>query len=169
MQTSPTTTTNMETPINDPSDITQNQRPCPRSRMQKDMARSPRQEPCNGSVAECHARASVVLATLGAGILVTRKGTQAHRIMGRIWTGIAVIAGLNTFRLRDPEGKLMWFHGLSTISISSAIAGVYYARTKKITRHKKLMGVAYATAALTGIAVFTSPKRVPTASPATSS
>ncbi|CAN7400416.1 DUF2306 domain-containing protein [Neorhizobium sp. LjRoot104] len=87
---------------------------------------------------QIHVAAVLPAAVLGAYILVNRKGTPAHRLLGKIWMVLMVITSLSSFFIHEID----LFHGFSPIHLLSisvlvgAWRAVTAARAKNIRAHK---------------------------------
>lgn len=86
-----------------------------------------------------HVMAVVPAAVLGAYLLLRRKGTPVHRLLGKIWLALMVITALSSFFIHE----LNMFYGFSPIHLLSIY--VLYAswqaysaaRRHDIERHRK--------------------------------
>lgn len=87
---------------------------------------------------QIHVAAVLPAAVLGAYILVNRKGTPAHRLLGKIWMLLMVVTSLSSFFIHEID----LFHGFSPIHLLSisvlvgAWRAVTAARAKNIRAHK---------------------------------
>lgn len=87
---------------------------------------------------QIHVAAVLPAAVLGAYILVNRKGTPRHRLLGKIWMMLMVMASLSSFFIHE----INLFHGFSPIHLLSisvlvgAWRAITAARAKNIRAHK---------------------------------
>jgi uncharacterized membrane protein len=90
---------------------------------------------------QIHVLAVTPAALLGAYILVGRKGTPRHRILGKIWLVLMVLAALSSFFIH----QINMFHGFSPIHLLSVyvLAGswraIAAARRHDIGTHKRIV------------------------------
>ncbi|GLE04176.1 hypothetical protein PINS_up013087 [Pythium insidiosum] len=76
-----------------------------------------------------------------------RKGTQSHRVLGRVWMGSLAATTITSFTLLDRHAsQASWttwlIRGASTLALATAGAGVYLIRQdkrKNMGRHLRLM------------------------------
>jgi uncharacterized membrane protein len=78
-------------------------------------------------VIQFHVATVVPAAVLGAFLLLRRKGTRMHRLLGRVWIGLMVATALSTFFIHT----INQFHGFSLIHLLSiaTLSGCYHAVT----------------------------------------
>ncbi|KGE01040.1 DUF2306 domain-containing protein [Rhizobium sp. YS-1r] len=87
---------------------------------------------------QIHVAAVLPAAVLGAYILVNRKGTPAHRLLGKIWMALMVITSFSSFFIHE----INLFYGFSPIHLLSifVLVGVWRAisaaRAHNIRVHK---------------------------------
>ncbi|MBP2558330.1 putative membrane protein [Neorhizobium galegae] len=87
---------------------------------------------------QVHVAAVLPAALLGAYILVNRKGTPAHRLLGKIWMVLMVVTSLSSFFIH----QINLFYGFSPIHLLSvsvlvgAWRAITAARAKNIRAHK---------------------------------
>jgi uncharacterized membrane protein len=88
---------------------------------------------------QIHVAAVVPAALLGPYMFWARKGTPAHRLAGKIWLGLMVIAAVSSFFIHS----INLFMGFSPIHLISAyvLAGAWLAyrnaRLHRIAAHKR--------------------------------
>lgn len=87
---------------------------------------------------QIHVAAVLPASLLGAYILINRKGTPVHRLLGKIWMALMVITSLSSFFIHE----ISLFYGFSPIHLLSvsvlvgAWQAVTAARAKNIRAHK---------------------------------
>ena len=82
-----------------------------------------------------HLFAAVAALVLGALVFLARKGTLLHRVAGRTWAGLMLVAAASTFWIKG-NGSYSWIHLLSILTLL-LLAGVVYAAIKgNIRRHR---------------------------------
>ncbi|KAJ0402811.1 hypothetical protein ATCC90586_004908 [Pythium insidiosum] len=147
-------------------------------------ALAPTAAPCSCSARACASArdwtarrsvASVGVVGLGSAILLLRKGTQTHRVLGRVWMASLAATTVTSFTLldrlatRDGGAGATWttllIRGVSTAALATAGAGVLAIRQdkrKNMGRHLRLMRIGFigsaVASALAVSACLTSPK-----------
>ena len=95
---------------------------------------------------------------LGAYVLVRHKGDRLHRLLGRTWAGLMMIAALSSFGLHGAlglqGGRLSWIHLLSILTLVAIPRGVMQAIRGDITRHRRTMMRVYAALVIAGLFTF---------------
>ena len=83
-----------------------------------------------------HLSAAVAALVLGATIFLARKGTLLHKVSGRVWAGLMLVAAVSTVWIKG-NGSYSWIHLLS-IGTVIILAGVVYAAINgRIQRHRQ--------------------------------
>jgi uncharacterized membrane protein len=88
-----------------------------------------------------HLAAVLPALAIGAAVLLRRKGTATHRLLGRIWVGLMVTAALSSFwifEIRHGAG-MSWIHALSAWTLISLACAVYFIRRGNVRAHKGFM------------------------------
>ena len=85
-----------------------------------------------------HLGAALAALVLGIGVFLRRKGTYAHRMLGRAWVGLMLVTAISTYWIRS-SGSFSWIHGLSVISLIALVFAVYFAVAGNIRRHQRIM------------------------------
>lgn len=92
-----------------------------------------------------HVLTVVPAALLGGVMLARKKGTPAHRMIGRVWLVLMVLTALSTFLIHG----INMFHGFSPIHILSlvvlvsAFEVIRTARTRNFIRHQRVVKSLY--------------------------
>lgn len=108
-----------------------------------------------------HVSSIVPAVFMGANQLISRKGTNFHRLNGRIWSGLMITASISSFWLHTINpGKFSFIHPLSVITIGGVTAGIWAARRGHIKAHKFFMTSAYCGMATAGIFAFVPPRKM---------
>lgn len=97
-----------------------------------------------------HALAALAAIILGAVQLAMPKGTNIHRVIGRLWVGLMAIVALSSFCIFEIRvwGLFSPIHLLSLFTLAALVKAVRSARIGKIARHKTAMQALYALALL---------------------
>ena len=85
-----------------------------------------------------HLAAALGALLLGAMVLAARKGTPAHKAMGRAWAGLMVAAAVSSFWIKG-SGGFSWIHLLSAWTLLSLACAVYYVRRGNVRAHRRFM------------------------------
>jgi uncharacterized membrane protein len=87
---------------------------------------------------------------IGAVMLARRKGDRTHRLLGRVWAALMVIAALASFGIHQIMGHLSPIHILSVITLIGIPRAIWDARNGRIARHRRTMTVIYASLLIAG-------------------
>ena len=85
-----------------------------------------------------HLAAAAVALILGALVLAMRKGTPAHRTVGRFWVAAMLVLAAGSFWITR-DGALSWIHGLSAFTLASLAAAVWAIRHGRVRMHRMAM------------------------------
>lgn len=89
---------------------------------------------------QAHLVAALLALLLGALVLVRRKGTPAHRRLGRAWVLLMFFVAAGSFAIREIDAPgLSPIHILSAWTIVSLAAGIYCIRRRWIAAHAGFM------------------------------
>ena len=80
---------------------------------------------------------------IGAVVLLRRKGTRAHRLLGRVWALLMMTGALSSFGLHGLMGHLSPIHLLSALTVFAVPYGVRSAIKGDIARHQRTMTRVY--------------------------
>ena len=81
---------------------------------------------------------------IGAVMLIRRKGDSMHRLLGRVWAALMMIAALASFGIHQVMGHLSPIHALSVITLIGIPRAIWDARNGRIARHRRTMTIVYA-------------------------
>jgi uncharacterized membrane protein len=85
-----------------------------------------------------HLGAALAALGLGAAVFLGRKGTFGHRMLGRVWAGLMLVAAISTYWIRT-GGGFSWIHGLSIVTLIALAFAVHFAVVGNIRRHQRIM------------------------------
>lgn len=100
-----------------------------------------------------HVLAAALALLIGLVVLVRRKGTRSHRLLGRIWVGAMVAVALSSFwifELRDGAGP-SWIHALSAWTLVSLALAVWFIRRGNVPAHQGFMVGTFAGLTIAGL------------------
>lgn len=105
---------------------------------------------------QIHVATVVPAAFLGAFLLASRKGTPAHRMLGKIWLGLMVASALSSFFIHDLRmvGPFSPIHLISIFVLWSATVAYRTARAGRIAEHRRAVNGLYF-GGIVGAGVFT--------------
>ncbi|SEN73296.1 Uncharacterized membrane protein [Sphingomonas gellani] len=87
---------------------------------------------------------------LGGYVLLRRKGDATHRMLGRLWAGLMLMAALSSFGLRGMTGSFSVIHLLSILVLVMIPRGVMQAMRRDIAAHQRTMALTYLGLAVAG-------------------
>jgi uncharacterized membrane protein len=88
---------------------------------------------------------------LGSILLVRRKGTLSHRVLGWVWIALMATVALTSFAIQS-TGTWSWIHGFSVLTPLILVYGIYSARTHNVRAHKATMlGLFFGALVITGL------------------
>ena len=103
-----------------------------------------------------HVAAATAALVIGGLVLWRRKGTRAHKLLGRVWVGAMVAVALSSFwifELRDGAGP-SWIHLLSVWTLVSLALAVWFIRRGNVRAHQGLMVGTFVGLVAAGIAAM---------------
>ena len=103
-----------------------------------------------------HVLTVVPAAFLGAYVLLTRKGTPRHKLLGRIWMVLMVLTAISTFFIHQIRvwGDFSPIHILSVVVIVSCGMAIWQIRRGNVRAHKSALISAYV-GGIFGAGIFT--------------
>jgi len=109
-----------------------------------------------------HALAAILAIVLGGIQLLMKKGTSAHRLLGRVWVGIMFLVAVSSFGIHEFRmfGPFSLIHLLSLLVLYSLWDGIRRIRKRDVAGHKKTMIHLYALALILTGAFTLLPGRV---------
>jgi len=101
-----------------------------------------------------HLVAALAALVLGIGVFLRRKGSFAHRMLGRAWVVLMLATAISTYWIRS-SGSFSWIHGLSVITLVAIAYAVHFAIAGNILRHQRIMqGVFFGALIVAGAFAF---------------
>jgi uncharacterized membrane protein len=92
------------------------------------------------SVTAIHLSAALLSLLLGAAVLMRRKGTATHKLLGRIWVGLMVAVAVSSFWLLGlGKGHFSVIHLLSAWTLISLSLAIWFIRRGNVSAHKGFM------------------------------
>lgn len=90
-----------------------------------------------------HVVAAVAALAVGAAAFAVRKNTPLHRILGRSWAGLMLLAALTSLGIRT-SGHFSWIHILSVVVLTTIPLAIFAAVRGRIHVHRRAMSANYA-------------------------
>ncbi|MCU0896587.1 MAG: DUF2306 domain-containing protein [Burkholderiales bacterium] len=87
-----------------------------------------------------HAATAIAALGIGATLLARRKGSAAHRILGRIWAVTMLAVALSAFFIGN---GFSWLHALALAALAGLAGAVYAARAGKVGTHRRAILALY--------------------------
>lgn len=88
-----------------------------------------------------HLAFALAALALGSVVLVRRKGTASHKVLGRIWASLMAIVALSSFwifEIRHGAGP-SFVHLLSVWTLISLACAIYFIRRGNVRAHRGFM------------------------------
>ncbi|MEM9471238.1 MAG: DUF2306 domain-containing protein [Pseudomonadota bacterium] len=93
-----------------------------------------------GPAIQLHVAAAALAIVLTAAIIVVRRGTPAHKQIGRAWVAMLAVICISSFWITGLNGSgYSWIHLLSAWTLLGLCEAVWAARTGRISAHKYAM------------------------------
>lgn len=92
-----------------------------------------------GGMLVLHLLAAVAALVLGMVIMVSRKGTLAHRRLGRWWVALMSVAALSSFWLTGIRAGWSVIHLLSIWTLVAMALAIHFVRQGKVKLHRRFM------------------------------
>ncbi len=75
---------------------------------------------------------------LGAYVILSRKGGQRHKMLGKIWLSLMFVTAVATIFIRNANnGQFSWIHLFTLLTLVAVPQAIITARQGKIEAHKK--------------------------------
>jgi uncharacterized membrane protein len=87
---------------------------------------------------------------IGAVMLLRPKGDSLHRLLGRVWAALMLVAAVASFGIHAVMGHLSPIHVLSVITLVAVPRAIWDARNGRIARHRRTMTIVYASLVIAG-------------------
>ncbi len=92
-----------------------------------------------GPAVHIHLAATILALALGVFMLIRRKGTVSHRLLGWIWVALMLTAAVSSFWITGIRGSFSPIHGLSLLVLVLVPLAVLAIRRGKVKRHRTAM------------------------------
>ena len=91
---------------------------------------------------------------IGGWMLMARKGTRLHKMLGRLWLFLMAVTAVSSFFIHEIRllGPYSPIHLLSVVTLISCFIVVWSARTKRLAIHKRtVQGLYFGAIGLAGL------------------
>lgn len=94
---------------------------------------------------QVHVYTVVPAALIGGYMLVARKGTPMHRLLGRIWIVLMIVTALASFFIHELDlfAGFSPIHVLSVLTLAGCVQAVRLARARRIHEHMRIVKSIY--------------------------
>jgi uncharacterized membrane protein len=92
-----------------------------------------------GPAVHIHLVATILALALGIVMLVRRKGTGSHRLLGWTWVGLMLTAAVSSFWITGMRGGYSPIHALSLMVLVLVPLAVLAIRRGKVGTHRRAM------------------------------
>jgi uncharacterized membrane protein len=92
---------------------------------------------------------------LGAPVLLMKKGTAVHKLLGKFWAILMVTTSISSFWLQGLTGTIGPIHIFSVVTLISIPRGIYCARIGNMVAHQRAMTGPYIGLLVAGLFAFT--------------
>lgn len=96
-----------------------------------------------------HTALAIASVGVGAVVLVARKGTHLHVVLGQLWAAAMMTLAALSFVMT--HGKFSWIHGLSVVTLTTVPFAIWRRRKGDIVGHAVAMSANYAGLVLAGV------------------
>ncbi|TFW02299.1 DUF2306 domain-containing protein [Oxalobacteraceae bacterium OM1] len=96
-----------------------------------------------------HVAAAVAALAIGAAAFSAKKGSLRHRLLGRSWAMLMLLAALTSLGIRT-TGHFSWIHILSVVVLTTIPLAVFAAMRGRIHVHRRAMSANYAGLVIAG-------------------
>jgi len=108
-----------------------------------------------------HLVAAGLSVILGVGVLVLKKGTVHHRLLGGIWALAMFVTALSSFGIHALNpGHFSWVHGLSVLTLLSLVRAFWAIRQGNVRVHRNAMLGSFVGLVVAGIVAMATPHRL---------
>ena len=103
------------------------------------------------AVVQAHLAGALLALGIGTSVMLLKKGTTAHVVMGRLWAGLMIFVALSSFWIINPtRGHFSPIHLLSVVTLISVPRAIIAKRQGKIKLHATIMMSVFAGLVIAG-------------------
>ena len=91
-----------------------------------------------GPVIQVHVAAAIIALVFGIVMFTRPKGTQSHKMIGRLFLGFMLITAISAIFIRlINDGQFSFIHLFVPLTLFASWEAVHYVRKGNIKRHKR--------------------------------
>jgi len=113
-------------------------------------------------VIQIHWAGAMLALGLGILMLVRKKGTASHKMIGRAFIGVMLLVAISSFFIREiNRGGLSWIHIFIPITFFASWEAIHYIRKGNVKRHKQaVIGLFFGALLIPGLFTFLPGRRM---------
>ena len=99
-----------------------------------------------GLAVKLHLVLAVLALALGTWLMVRRKGTPSHKMLGRAWAAMMAVVAISSFWITgiNGPGKFSVIHLLSVFTLGALVVAIWAIRSGRVRTHRFSMIGIYA-------------------------
>jgi len=113
-------------------------------------------------VIQIHWIAALLALVFGIAMLVRKKGTASHKMIGRTFIALMLVTALTSFFIREiNRGSFSWIHIFIPVTLFASWEAIHYIRKGNVKRHKRAVyGLFFGALLIPGLFTFVPGRRM---------
>lgn len=113
-------------------------------------------------VIQVHWVAALMALVFGIAMLVRKKGTASHKMIGRTFIALMLATALTSFFIREiNRGNFSWIHIFIPVTLFASWEAIHYIRKGNVKRHKRAVyGLFFGALLIPGLFTFVPGRRM---------
>lgn len=113
-------------------------------------------------VVKIHWVAAMLALLLGVIMLMRKKGTASHKLIGRGFIAIMIVTAVSSFFIHEiNNGAMSWIHIFIPVTFFASWEAIHYIRKGNVTRHKRaVIGMFFGALLIPGLFTFLPGRRM---------
>ena len=113
-------------------------------------------------IIQIHWIAAMAALVFGVTMLLRRKGTRSHKMIGRVFIGLMLITALSSIFIREiNRGSFSWIHIFIPLTLFASWEAIHFIRKGNVKRHKRaVMGMFFGALLIPGLFTFVPGRRM---------
>ena len=113
-------------------------------------------------IIQMHWVAAMAALCVGIAMLVRKKGTASHKMIGRCFIALMLITAFSSFFIREiNRGSFSWIHIFIPVTVFASWEAIHYIRKGNVKRHKRaVMGMFFGALLIPGLFTFVPGRRM---------
>jgi len=113
-------------------------------------------------VIQLHWIAALTALVFGIVMLVRKKGTLSHKLVGRGFIGLMLVTAISSFWIREiNRGAFSWIHIFIPVTFFASWEAIHYIRKGNVKRHKRaVIGMFFGALLIPGALTFVPGRRM---------